>query len=147
MWLKLKENLLLLLFNLFNIIIFFNAYQNIGSINYLYFSLISLLIINYTFLNWKYYTELYFNIFLYLGFWFKFSLTISKSINKQIAETQRTLSDMAIKNNYSELLDLVSFSILIIFFSFLLIKKINFKKTFYISSLATLEYFIKKKEK
>ena len=94
MELKFKNNFLFLGFNIINIIIFFTSYININSINYILFSIISLIAINYTLLYWRYYTELYLNIFLYLGFWFKFSITISKKINYQIAETNKILSNV-----------------------------------------------------
>ena len=142
MELKFKNNFLFLSFNLINIIIFYISYDNINSINYILFSIISLIAINYTLLHWRYYTELYLNIFLYLGFWFKFSINISQKINYQIAETNKVLSDIAVRNNYSDVLDVISLSVLTIFLSFFIAKKVNFSKSLSKIKLITLRYLI-----
>jgi hypothetical protein len=143
MILKIKKNYFLILFNIFNILLFFNSFKNINSLNYLLFSLTSLAAINYTLFTWKYYSELFFNIFVYLGFWFKFSLNIAISINYRIPETNEFLSVLAIKNNYSDLLDTLSLAILTLLITFYLLKKIKFQIFENKSHFVLLNYCIK----
>lgn len=127
--LKNEKLIYLFFFNFFNFFIFIFAYKNLNTLPYFFFSIISLITINYTILNWKFYSELFFNILLYLGFWFKFSLNLIKGYNSQISEVNKFLSNTAIENSYSQVLTTTSISILTIFASFFLVKKIiNFKK-------------------
>ena len=110
---KLNKNIFLIIFNLFNLILFYLVIKNSNDkIIYLLFSLVSIASINYFLINWQYYTELFLNIFIYLGFWFKFSVNFAENKGRQIAETNEYLSSIAINNNYIDILNIISLSIL-----------------------------------
>ena len=130
-------------FNIFNFIIFLDAFKSIGTTNYFLFTLISLFSINYILLTWKFYTELFLNIFIYLGFWFKFSITLSKSFFLTVSETNIILSDLAMINKYSAVLNIISLSIILITLTCYLIKKYRFLKIKNEKSLFFCEYILK----
>ena len=131
------------LFNLFNFILFLFAFSQIDTFEYLIFSLISIFSFNYFLLTWRYFSELFYNLFIYLGFWFKFSITTSKSFNLTIAETNPILSNLAIINEYSDVLNIISVSIALMTLTFYLIKKYRFSKINDEKSLFFLEYILK----
>ena len=133
----------LICFNIFNLIIFLDAFKSISTTNYFLFTLISLFSINYILLTWKFYTELFLNIFIYLGFWFKFSITLSKSFFLTVSETNIILSDLAIINKYSAVLNIISLSIILITLTCYLIKKYRFLKIKNEKSLFFCEYILK----
>ena len=112
--------LLISLFNLANICIFNLAVKNLNTVEYYIFTSISIIYINYTLINYKYYSELFFGIFVYLGFWFKFSINIFYETNKLLSEANSTLYYIAVDNSFSNVLNIVSLSILVIFLSFFL---------------------------
>lgn len=125
---KINKNIFLIIFNLFNLILFYLVIKNSNDkIIYLLFSLVSIASINYFLINWQYYTELFLNIFIYLGFWFKFSVNFAKNTGRQIAETNEYLSSIAINNNYIDVLNIISLSILSITLFFFLIKKLSLR--------------------
>jgi hypothetical protein len=125
---KINKNIFLIIFNLFNLILFYLVIKNSNDkIIYLLFSLVSIASINYFIITWQYYTELFLNIFIYLGFWFKFSINLAENPGRQIAETNEYLSSIAINNNYIDILNIISLSILSITLFFFLIKKLSLK--------------------
>lgn len=143
---KINKKIFLSGFNIFNLILFLLAYKNLNEFSYLVFSIVSILSINYFVKFWKFYSELFLNIFIYLGFWFKFSINISISQNKQIAETNKFLSEAAIENNYFEVLNIISLSIFSITLFFFLFKKISFRITKQKNPFVFLNFVLKKYE-
>ena len=140
-----KKNIFLAFFNLLNLIIFVFAVKNSNEVfAYSFFSLISIISINYFLVAWQYYTELFLNIFIYLGFWFKFSINLANSFNKKITETNEFLSEIAIKDGYREVLLVASISILFISLVFFFLKKVFPKKNKKNFSFVLLFFTIKK---
>ena len=124
---KIKNNKFLIIFNILNLILFIFASKNLNNLLvYSVFSFISIISINYFLITWRYYTEIFLNIFIFLGFWFNFSFKISKSHNLPISETNNILSNLAIQDNYAQVLNIISISILSITIFFILIKKFFF---------------------
>ena len=145
MKLKLKKYSPLIIFNLLNLILFLFAVKNSNDVLvYSFFSIISIISINYFFIAWQYYTELFLNLFIYLGFWLKFSFNLIYSFNKRIPETNEFLSDIAIKDNYTEVLLVTSISILFISLVFFLLKNFFPKKNKKNFSFVFLNFIIKK---
>ena len=148
MSLKIKNNKFLIIFNVFNLILFIFASKNsYDLIDYSVFSFISIISINYFLITWQYYTEIFLNIFIYLGFWFKFSLNLLSGFNKQIPETNKILSNLAIQDNYSEVLFVTSISILFISLVFFFLKKVFPRKNKKNFSFVFLIFTIKKFKK
>ena len=118
------KNIFFIFFNIINFAIFLLAAKNSSDLfSYSWFSIISLISINYCIKYWKFYSELFLNIFIYLGFWFNFSLRILQSYDTPVAETNNYLSKIAIQDNYIEVLNIISISILSITLFFILLKK------------------------
>lgn len=145
MKLKLKKYSPLIIFNLLNLILFLFAVKNSNDVLvYSFFSIISIISINYFFIAWQYYTELFLNLFIYLGFWLKFSFNLIYSFNKRIPETNEFLSEVAIRDNYSEVLIVTGISILFISLVFLFLKKVFPRKNKRNFSFIFLIFTIKK---
>jgi hypothetical protein len=126
---SIKNNYFSLLINLtllFNLVIFFLSifFVQYAVKEYILFSIISISYFYYSSLKFRYYTELYLSIFIYLGFYFKSTFTIIFStVNKielfpESAPFSGLITDEFLNKHLSELFNISSISIVTIFLIF-----------------------------
>jgi len=132
-----KNNYAFILINiilLFNLVIFFT---NIFLVQYavkefIFFSIISISYFYYSCLKFRYYTELYLSILIYLGFYFKTTFyLIFREVNKieifpESAPFSSEVTDEFLNKHLSEVFNISSISIIIIFLTFYILNNFIF---------------------